>query len=313
VTGSWRLAWKLQRWELATLFVFVGVLIVALVAIGWRMEQIQAAAPECWRDANVALTARQQDACSAPYREHGAMSELGTYAAVASSFAPFLLGMILGPPLVGREIEGRTAGIAWALSRSRLRWLVLRAIPVIGVVLVSLVLMGVSGTALARQLAGGEPGFGSLITPLPLLLARGVLSLAIGLVAGVAIGRTFPAILATALVVGLVMAGTSIGIDAWMAAEAEPLPGSDSNRGSKIYNTGLRDDETGEVITLAQYFATPGISDTAEVPPPGMTLVAWRIPATDYAIWMWREAAAVGLVALAVAALFVFVLMQRTP
>lgn len=313
--GAVRLAWKLQRWELATVIGFAVVLIVALAVIGWRMEQIQAAAPECWqRDTDAPLPVTIQGVCGASYQAHSAMHEVGAYAAVGSTLAPFVLGVILGPPVVGREIEGRTAGIAWALSRSRRRWLALRASPVVALVLVAMVLVGLSGSTLARQLAGGEPGFGSIVPPFPVALARGSLALAIGLLAGVIIGRTFPAVLATALAVVLLMAGASIGLDAWMAVEARPIPQAfDMAGGSKIYNTGLRDDESGSVITLAEYFTTPGIDETAELPPRGMTLVAWLIPAADYPIWMWREAALLGGVAVGLAALFVFATGRRAP
>ena len=313
--GAVRLAWKLQRWELATLIAFVVVLIVALLVIGWRMEQVQAAAPECWqRDTDAPSPAVVQDACGVSFQAHSALGDFGAYAAVGSTLSPFLLGIVLGPPLVGREIEGRTAGIAWTLSRSRRRWLALRAGPVVGLVLVAAVLIGFSGTALARQLAGGEPSFGSLVTPLPLLIARSVLALAIGLLAGVVVGRTFPAILASALAVVLLMAGTSIGMDAWMAAEARPNPQFGDIAGdSKIYNTGLRDHSSGEVITLQQYFASDDVDETLELPPSGMTLVAWRIPAADYPIWLWRETAALSVVTIALAALFVAATRRRAP
>jgi len=313
--GAVRLAWKLQRWELATLIAFVVVLVVALVVIGWRMEQIQAAAPECWPlDTDAPVPATMLDTCGASFQAHSALRDIGAYAAVGSTLAPFLLGVVLGPPLVGREIEGRTAGIAWTLSRSRRRWLALRAGPVVGLVLVATVLIGLAGTALARQLAGGEPSFGSLVTPLPLLIARGALALAIGLLAGVVIGRTFPAVLATALAVALLMAGTSIGFDAWMAAEARPIPQFGNMAGdSNIYKTGLRDHSSGEVITLQQYFTSHDVDETADLPPSGMTLVAWRIPAADYPVWLWRETAALSAVTIAMAALFVRATRRRVP
>jgi hypothetical protein len=309
-----RLAWRLQRWELGSIGVFVVVLVVALVVIGWRMEQIQAAAPECWqRDTDARLTATMQETCAASYQAHGALQEVGAYAAVGSTLAPFVLGVILGPPLVGREIEGRTAGIAWTLSGSRRRWLALRAGPVVALGMVATALVGLSGTTLARQLAGGEPAFGSLVPPLPLAVARGALALAMGLLAGIVIGRTFPAVLATVLALVLFIAATSISIDAWMAAEARPIPEAfDMAWGSKIYNTGLQD-EGGDVITLADYFRKPGIDESAELPPPGMTLVAWRIPAADYPTWMWREAAGLGLLAIGLAATFALVTARRAP
>jgi hypothetical protein len=313
--GAVRLAWKLQRWELDMLIAFVVVLVVALVVIGWRMEQIQAAAPECWqRDTDAPLPATMQDTCRVSLQAHSALRDIGAYAAVGSTLAPFLLGVVLGPPLVGREIEGRTAGIAWTLSRSRRRWLVLRAGPVVGLVLVATVLIGLAATALARQLAGGEPSFGSLVTPLPLPVGHGALALSIGLLAGVVVGRTFAAVLATALAVVLLMAGMSIGIDAWMAAEARPIPQFGDMAGdSNIYHTGLRDLSSGEVITLQQYFASDDVDEAVELPPPGMTLVAWRIPAADYPIWLWRETAALSVVTMTLAALFVSATKRRAP
>jgi len=222
--------------------------------------------------------------------------------------------MILGPPIVGREIEGQTAGIAWALARARLRWLGLRAGPTVAIVLVAMTIVGLSGVPLARQLAGGEPGFDSVVPPLPLQLARGALALAMGLLAGVVIGRTFPAVLATAFGVVLVVAGTSIGIDVWMAAEARPMPQAfDMAGASKVYETGLRDDQTGEVITLTEYFTSPGVDDADALPPPGSTLVAWIIPAAHYPIWMWREAVLLGGVTLAAAIAFVVRAARRSP
>ena len=41
-----------------------------------------------------------------------------------SELAPFAVGILLGAPLVAREIDGRTAQLAWTMSRSRTRWLV---------------------------------------------------------------------------------------------------------------------------------------------------------------------------------------------
>ncbi|MFN2419334.1 MAG: hypothetical protein ABR593_10480 [Candidatus Limnocylindria bacterium] len=308
-----QLAWRLQRWELASLIAFVVAVVVALVVIGWRMEQIQASAPACFGEAH-GPAGSDQGACEASFMAYSALQQIGPYAAVGATLAPFLLGVILGPPLVAREIEGRTAAIAWTLSGSRWRWLALRAGPVVLLVLVAVVLVALAGTTLAEQFAGGEPAFDSSVPPLPLEVARGGLALAIGLLAGTVIGRTFPAVLAAALAIVVVMSATSIGIDAWMKAEARPVPQAFGMAGaSKIYETGLQDDGTGDVITLAQYYRTPGVDDTAELPPPGMTLVAWLIPAEEYQTWMWREVGMVGTLTIVVALAFVRATTRRAP
>lgn len=308
-----RLAWKLQRWELASLIAFVVALVVALAFIGWRMEEIQAGAPACF-GATYGPAGDDRAECEASFRAYSALQQIAPYAGVGAVLAPFILGVVLGPPILGREIEGRTAAIAWALSGSRRRWLGLRTAPIAAGVLAALALISIAGSPLARQLAGGEPGFESLVPPLPVEVGRGALSLLIGLVAGTLIGRTFPAVLASALAIVVLMAATSIGIDAWMAAEARPLPQASGMAGAtKVYETGLRDDETGEIITLAQHFASPGVDDTADLPPPGKTLVAWVIPAADYPTWMWREVDLLAAFAIIVATGFLLAAVRRAP
>lgn len=311
--GAVRLGWKLQRWELAALVAFVVALVVALAFIGWRMEQIQARAPACFGEA-YGPAGDDRGECEASFRAYSALQQIAPYAAVGATLAPFVLGVVLGPPLLGREIEGRTAAIAWSLSGSRRRWLALRTIPVVVLVLAALMLIGLAGSTLAEQLAGGDPAFDYSLPPLPLEIVRGALALAIGLLAGALIGRTFPAVLAAALAIVVLVAATSMAIDAWMAAEARPMPEAFVMRGaSNIYATGLQDNETGDVITLTQYFTTPGIDETAELPPPGMTLVAWIIPAAEYPTWMWREVGLVGALAIILAAVFVLAAVRRAP
>ena len=82
---------------------------------------------------------------------------------------------------------------------------------------------------------------------------------------------------------------------------------------SSVRDAGLRDHSSGEVITLQQYFASDDVDDTVELPPSGMTLVAWRLPAADYQIWLWRETAALSVVTIAVPALFVSATSRRAP
>ena len=311
--GALRLAWRLQRWELVSLAAFVLAVVIAQVAIGWRMEEIQAGAPGCFGQA-YGPAGSDQGSCEASFRAYSALQQIGPYAAVPATLSPFLIGLLLGPPLIGREIEGRTAPIAWSLSRSRRRWLALRGIPIIGLALAALLLVGLSGQTVARQLAAGEPGFDAAVAPAPLLVARGALALSVGLAAGAIIGRTFAAVLATAFVLVVAHVGLTAGMDAWMAAEAQPVEQSSGmESGSKIYDSGLRNDETGEMVTFAEYYANNTVDETAEMPPPGMTLMAWQIPGSEYPTRMAREALLVAGLALIAAVTFVASLLRRSP
>jgi hypothetical protein len=56
---------------------------------------------------------------------------------------PFITGLILGGPLVAREIDRGTARLAWSLSPSRLRWYVHRVAPVLVVLGATAMVIGV--------------------------------------------------------------------------------------------------------------------------------------------------------------------------
>ena len=66
---------------------------------------------------------------------------VGILSAVAT-VTPFAAGIFLGAPLLSREIEHRTAHVAWSLSASRRSWLSRRTMPLLAVLLVALLLLG---------------------------------------------------------------------------------------------------------------------------------------------------------------------------
>jgi ABC-type transport system involved in multi-copper enzyme maturation permease subunit len=54
---------------------------------------------------------------------------------------PFVVGILLGVPLVSLEIEKRTAPLAWSLSLSRIRCLAGRTLPLLVAIAIALVLL----------------------------------------------------------------------------------------------------------------------------------------------------------------------------
>jgi len=311
--GALRMAWKLQRWEITTLAAVGAVLAVTLLAVGWRMESVQASAPDCWQtDVDAVLPQSAVNECAQAYAEHDAARTIGSMAGAGVVLLPFVLGVVLGTPVVAREIEARTASIAWSVSRSRGRWLALRTLPILAFVVLGIAVIGLSSLTLQRQLTGGEVGFGSLIPQLPVLLARGLLALAVGLVAGTLLGRTLPAVLASAVFLIAISIGLSIGLDVWMSAEAKPIAELDGTS-SKVYNSGLRDDATGELINLDAFLAREDADDMLEIPPPGMTMVHWQIPGSEYPVWMAREAGVTGGLAIVAGVAFVLTALRRRP
>lgn len=126
--------------------------------------------------------------------------EAGFVASPIGVLLPFVVGLLLGVPIVGREIEMRTAALAWSLSGDRRRWLLARLLPMLALGLIGLVV----GAALIAEMAraahpwnyqgpGRIPSLTELGSEGPTLVGRGVLALGIAVLAGALIGRTLPA------------------------------------------------------------------------------------------------------------------------
>jgi hypothetical protein len=114
-----------------------------------------------------------------------------------------LAGLLAGVGLVGREIEDRTASVAWSLAPSRTRWLVGRVAPVAILLAVLLAFAAVAGNVLqgARQ-----PSIDPLLSfdddggRGPTLVALGLVAFALAVLFGSIIGRVLPALIAASMV-----------------------------------------------------------------------------------------------------------------
>jgi len=140
---AWRLAFKMQRLELLILLAAAVLLVVASVLIAQGASGARAAFDACYQasgtDANCATSPSLND-----------FSLWGGFAKLGAFVTPFALGLFLGVPVVAREIEGRTAGIAWTLSRSRSRWLIQRVLPLAVVVIVLSAAVGIGSEFVTR-------------------------------------------------------------------------------------------------------------------------------------------------------------------
>lgn len=112
-------------------------------------------------------------------------------------FVPLLGGIILGAPLVAREIEQGTAPLSWALSGSRRRWLLGKVLA--GVLLIVPLMLAV-GLA-ANVLQGAQSPSVSPYASFENYLGRGVIDIFWALAAfagtfalGTLLGRTLPAV-----------------------------------------------------------------------------------------------------------------------
>jgi ABC-type transport system involved in multi-copper enzyme maturation permease subunit len=253
---SWlTLSFRLHRWE-----VLASAAGTALLAIGmlWFASQLRAlAATETGCPDPTAYVA----GCEQFAQRFSDLAGWGRQLLLVSWGTPFGMGLVLGVPLVAREVEHRTAGMAWTLSRSRAVWLAQRvaflALVVIGLLVVVAIVSDILASALVPTLKldsdftwyGRRGG---------VIVLRGLLSLGIGVVVGAAVGRLLPAMLVAAFASVLVFTALSLGMDRWLETDAVLSPAMnggpfDQSGGRSL---GMRIElANGEVVTWEQLLA----------------------------------------------------------
>jgi hypothetical protein len=208
---SARLTLKQHRFE-------IGAALVAAVAIGAAalivVQHLQATnvPPGCF-DAWLTSGGEGAGDCDAPVRAFAAINEEEAgkvFAAMA--VLPFLVGLLGGVPIIGRELESRTAQTAWSLSGSRIRWLVRQLVPVAIVLGVAVTFAALAADLLETTRA---PWYNSAYSDLDLhglpVVARAFAALGIGLLVGALVGRTLPAfIVGAVLSLGVVYGAGSL-------------------------------------------------------------------------------------------------------
>jgi hypothetical protein len=215
--GWARVSFRIQRWEVLAAAAGALLAVGGLLWLAWQLSSLAAAAPDC----DFAMLGPGCEAISGPFLD---LARLTNRAMAAAGLVPLGIGLILGVPIVAREVEQGTASIAWSLGRSRGSWL-LRRLGFAAVVAIGLlVVVAIAAELLAAAaLPAGSPSadFSWYGQRGELLLVRGLAALGIGLVLGAIIGRALAALLVAGLVALLAFGAFSIVMDRWLEAEAE--------------------------------------------------------------------------------------------
>lgn len=206
------LSFRLHRWEVLALAAGVALLVAAMLWFAGELRFVANGDPSC-PDPTAYVPGCEQLA-----RRFDQLSDLGSRLLYLSWGAPFGMGLVLGVPIVAREVETRTAGIAWTLSRSRTRWLIGRIAFATVVLIALLAVVVVASGALAAAIQPNmhlERDFSRYGQRDWLIVARGLAALGIGVLVGAAVGRLLPALLVAAFALVLVFAGVSLAMDRW--------------------------------------------------------------------------------------------------
>lgn len=220
--GSWLiLSFRMHRWEVVASAAGVAILAAVMLWFAWQMRTLAATDPECLDPRAYA------PGCTQLGQRFYELSSKAEWLSYLSWGTPFGMGLVLGVPLVSREIEQRTASIAWTLSRSRVRWLVQR-VAFLALVLIGLLLViAVAGEVLASAQMPSlhlDRDFAWYGRRGGLIVVRGLASLGIGVLVGAWLGRVMPALLVAAFASVLIFSGISLGMDRWMEGDAVAQP-----------------------------------------------------------------------------------------
>jgi hypothetical protein len=284
-----------------------------MLVVAWQTTSTVESLEACY-DASVGQPLSAQ--CRSLIDSGNLMTAVGAPLPIVATGVPFVVGVLLGAPLVAREVEKRTARIAWSLSRSRRRWLAGRVVPVALAATVALLAVGAASEALLQTTRDTELGFLDLGTHGPLIAARGLGVFGIGVLVGLVLGRVLPAILVTGLATIVLFIGLQIARDQLMRAEATWLEvPSDGSFYGMVYDQAWTDDVTGELVTYDQAFARfPEVfGPTGSWMPPGMTQVYLATPPEQYPIFVAREIGALLVIAVVAGALGAWVVGWRRP
>lgn len=217
-----RLSYRQQKWEILLLGMAVMGAIGVMLWITSQLAGITAAFPECdffLGDDQAALTATCNQASQAFF---GSYSNAEIFLRNGWLFG-FVVGLIVGVPLVARDIEHGTAHMAWTLGQSRTRWLLGRiafgALVAVALLVGLAVVTDLLGAAMQPNDDLGrsfhfEGNRGVII------VARGILALGIGLFVGAVLGRQLPALLLGLIVTGLLYAAVTFAIGKWNETDA---------------------------------------------------------------------------------------------
>ncbi len=198
--ATW-LTWRLHRFEMLAAATLMAVVALSAWVVAQHVDGL--AIPRgCW---DGSVEAGASELCQRLVRSFDLiLGNEGGHVRMALFVVPTLVGLVVGSVLVGRELETRTAPLAWSLEGGRLRWLAQRLGGALVLVVIGLTAMAWTGGVFeaSARIPGHSDQLGALaMRGLP-LVSRGLAALGIALLAGAILGRTLPALLVATVAVG---------------------------------------------------------------------------------------------------------------
>jgi hypothetical protein len=227
---------------------------------------------------------------------------------------PVVGGLLVGGPIVARELESGTARLAWSLGPSRTRWFVQRALPLLAMLFLACLAVGLTADALIHLMQPSiniDASFVAFRARGLLVAVEGLLVASVALALGAILGRTVPTIVLTLALVGAI--GVAVDkVERQLLTNEAVLGDQFSFSDENLFVEERLRMPDGALVTWEQLNAlypqyANGWDDTS-----GIKNVTLYIPGSRYHDVERREALAVtGIAALFVAAAGVTVVRRR--
>lgn len=318
-----RLTLKVQRFETLVAVAAALVLAVATLVVFSRLREVGVSETclETWIAGGL-----NDPTCSASVQRWATINE-GEAGMVMAAMAvlPPAFGLLVGVPLVGRELETRAAAMGWALSGSRQTWLAMRFVPA---ALLTIAIVGIPAVT-ASILVTERTGYGvwsstfgdASLFGLP-VVARAILALSIGLLAGAVLARTLPAFIVGAVVVTGIAFLISVAQSGYVPLPRS-IPGMSIGQGPALERT-IKDNpdillrlvgDDGRLVTPDEALALvpPAASDRWSWIAERYQLVSLGVSPRRTGEWQIVESGAVVVAAVATIAAAAAVVERRRP
>lgn len=280
-----RLTYRINRFEVRAILV-ATVLSVAVSAIvlTWIRNSGYA---DC-----IEYTEVPSVACLELQDIGGWATRIASMSSQLAGFFPFLAGLLLGAPLIARELDKGTARLAWSLGPSRRRWYVQRVMPILVVVTVTAMIIGVVAERLVALFAPDVDLANSFIgfhTRGVLLATSALLIASIAVAVGSVIGRQIPTLLLALILGGLTLVAIAEVDKRLLVSESVRLTGENTYGNDLVMNEGRFELPDGRLVTWDELVAIDPIIMEREFNYP---YVEFGIPRERYREIEAREALA---------------------
>jgi hypothetical protein len=214
IRSTVRLAWRLDRFEIAA----IGLLVAAFVVVGLVFA------------ANLVVLAGKT--CELRLSSCGSSQDFGRFSdhvtgpfIAALAVVPFAAGTLLGVSIVAPEVERRTGAVAWSLTPSRVGWFAWRMTPLLVVLVVAMIPIQLIGD---RMAAARFPLFDPSATWIdygvhgPLVVGKALAAFGLGAAVGAVTGRVLTALIVTAVLCLVLVNAAGFALERWLPLQELP-------------------------------------------------------------------------------------------